>query len=404
MSLTDFKEQFDNSYEEIFQKVLVAKSIMNTRFESVLKYGDSIQRIYFNIDNVVVRDVTRGSASTIDTITDTGETLTVNLEKEMVFFVSDGEITQAGPLNPGEIIGGQVAIKLGADLDRRCFAEVANALYRFDHGDLLTLVSTTVASPFELTSTTVPQLVTRMQAKLRYRNNITLTNMAFVVDSYAASDIEQYLLGKQYNIVDAVFKNGYSGTIGTAELYISENLYATCQLGSIGSVLDGNTVTINGVVLTAKGDGGTTAGYVAIGTNTSIFFRNLLGAISSPTVNQKDGTAYCYTAVSDASGLVNAGVIATQPTGANVINLSAGGRLTVSSTLVGCVPNHNTLHCYFGKKGAIDLVIQDLSNVDMRTTVDRRGTNIFSSYLAGLKTFTDGAKKFLDVQIGVGNQ
>ena len=40
-----------------------------------------------------------------------------------------------------------------------------------------------------------------------------------------------------------------------------------------------------------------------------------------------------------------------------------------------------------------------MKNVDMRPTADRRGTNVFSSYLAGLKTFADGAKKFLDVKI-----
>ena len=33
----------------------------------------------------------------------------------------------------------------------------------------------------------------------------------------------------------------------------------------------------------------------------------------------------------------------------------------------------------------------------MRKTADRRGVNVFSSYLAGIKTFTDGSKKFLNV-------
>ena len=42
---------------------------------------------------------------------------------------------------------------------------------------------------------------------------------------------------------------------------------------------------------------------------------------------------------------------------------------------------------------------QDMKEVDMRKTADRRGYNIFSSYIAGLKTFDDGAKKFLDVLI-----
>jgi hypothetical protein len=44
-----------------------------------------------------------------------------------------------------------------------------------------------------------------MPAKLRYGANQTITNMALVVDSYAAADIEQYLLGKQFEIVSAVF-------------------------------------------------------------------------------------------------------------------------------------------------------------------------------------------------------
>ena len=35
----------------------------------------------------------------------------------------------------------------------------------------------------------------------------------------------------------------------------------------------------------------------------------------------------------------------------------------------------------------------------MRPTADRRGTNVFTSYLAGLKTFADGAKKFLNLKI-----
>jgi len=101
MSLTDFRPEFDNSYQEIFQKTLVAKEVMNTRFESQLRFGESVERVSYDISGVQVRDVTRGSASTVDTITDSAELLNVNLEKEAVFHISDGQVTQAGPLNPG---------------------------------------------------------------------------------------------------------------------------------------------------------------------------------------------------------------------------------------------------------------------------------------------------------------
>ena len=79
MALTDYKAAFDNKYQEIFQKTLVAKDIMNMRLEPTLTYGGSVTRVAIDISGVQVRTVTRGSASTIDSITDTAEALTINL-------------------------------------------------------------------------------------------------------------------------------------------------------------------------------------------------------------------------------------------------------------------------------------------------------------------------------------
>jgi hypothetical protein len=94
---------------------------------------------------------------------------------------------------------------------------------------------------------------------------------------------------------------------------------------------------------------------------------------------------------------------ATNDDTANTLTIvgTGSGRLVLSETLTDGTDawTKNTLHAYYGKKGAIDLVVQDLKEVDMRQTADRRGTNVFSSYLAGIKTFADGAKKFLNVKI-----
>lgn len=398
MSLTDFKPQFDNAYQEIFQKVLVAKEVMNMRFEPVLKFGESVERVAYDISNVRVRTVTRGSASTIDTITDSSELLTVNLEKEAVFHISDGEVTQAGPLNPGEVIGGQVAIKVAIDLDARCFAEVLNAAQNFDNGDLTTTASTAVG--ITLSSTTVPQMVTRMPAKLR-RYNQTLTNMALVVDSYAAADIEQYLLGKQFSIVDSVFKNGYAGPIATAEVYVSENLTGEALLSMATQPTDGDTVVINGITFTFKTTLGSTAGNVLIGGSADVARANLAALINDPATTTANGVA-----LSAANQLVITDDLKLAATNDNTANTMAlvgtgSGRLTLSETFTDGTDTwtKNFFHAYYGKKGAIDLVVQDMKEVDMRATTDRRGTNVFTSYLAGLKTFTDGSKKFLDVWI-----
>ena len=397
MSLITYKQQFDNAYQEIFQKVLVGKMIANTRFEPVLKYGASVTRISYDISAVRVRSVTRGNASTIDPLSDGSDTLTINLEKEAVFHISDGEVTQAGPLNPGEVIGGKIAIKVAADLDYRIFGEVLNASQTFDNGDLTALASS--GTPITLSSTTVPQMVTRMPAKLRRFGDQTITNMAFVVDAYAAADIEQYLLGKQFSIVESVFKNGYAGPIATASVYVSENLRSSATLTLAATPADADTVIINGVTFTFNTTLTTYGGSVLISGSADAAAANLTALISDPYTTTTYGVKLT-TADADMIHEISK-LTAVADSGANTIAITGAGRLALggSRTTTTDTWSANLINCYYGKMGAIDLVVQDLSEVDMRPTADRRGTNVFSSYLAGLKTFPDGAKKFLRVKI-----
>jgi len=392
MSLTDFRPEFDNSYQELFQKTLVSSQIANTRFKSTLRFGETIERVAYDISGVVVRDVTRGAASTIDTVTDSSELLTVNIEKEAVFHISDGEVTQAGPLNPGEVIGGKIAHKVSQNLDYQVFSEVRNAANTFDTGDLTTLSSS--GTPITPSATTIPQMTTRMAAKLRYAENQEVsTNMALVVDSYLAADIEQYLMGKDIDIAGSVFKNGYAGVVRNAVMYVSENLQ-----GEVTQVVDVATadevVTILGVTFTAKATPSTAGEFDIAGS------ADAQGAIMADMINgtgTPSATSYIELSAANRAILTNAQVVATYTAATDTLTVTAAGRLIYSTDMSGAVVKW--LNCYFGKKGAIDLVVQDLSPVDMRKTDDRRGTNVFSSLLAGIKTFADGSVKFLRVKI-----
>jgi hypothetical protein len=416
MALTDFKPQFDNAYQEIFQKTLVAKEIANTRFESVLKYGESIERVAYDITGVVVRDTVRGSASTIDNITDTSELLKINIEKEAVFYISDGEATQAGPMNPGEVIGGKIARKVAISLDARVFAEVLNADFDFDNGDLTTGAST--GTPITLSSTTVPQMTSRMAAKLQYQNNQDImTNMVLVVDPYSASDVAQYLLGKNIDLAGSVFKNGYTEVVNNAKMYVSNNLTGEAVLGMASIPTAGNTVTINGVVFTFVSSIGATAGNVLISGTADLARANLAALINTPGTTTAVGVALSaanQAILRDQAGLISRTVttgVDTDTTTAAAVNNDTTDTLTIVGVGSGALVvsatfnttsdswSKNFVHSYYGKKGAIDLVIQNLKEVDMRVTADRRGTNVFSSYLAGVRTFADGKKKFLDVLI-----
>lgn len=401
MALTDYKVAFDNSYQENFYARTVAKDIMNMRLEPMLTYGGSVTRVNLDLSAAIVRTVTRGSASTIDSISDTPESLTINIEKEIAFHISDGEVTQTGPLKAMQVAGSENARKLAIDLDGRCFAEVVNALFSFDNGDLTT--GTSSGTPITLNATTVPQLVSRMSAKLETRNNVDVsTNMALVVDSYAASDIDQYLLAKNIDLAGAVFKNGFAGPIKSAQLYVSNNLTNTSVLSLATNVTANDTITYNGVTWTAKAVP-SVAGEFDIGSDADATRVILANAFNGSATGQNSATGYFE--VSAANRLLLAGVVATDSPSANTLTIvrNGGGRVLVSETLTDATDtwSANFLNCYYGKKGAIDLVVQDMKEVDIRPTADRRGNNIFSSYLAGIKTFTDGSKKFLNVKISV---
>lgn len=399
MALTDYKAAFDNSYQEIFQKTLVAKDIMNMRLEPMLTYGGSVTRVAMDLSGVLVRSVTRGSASTIDSVSDTAESLTINLEKEAAFYLSDGEVTQTGPLKAMQFAGKEIARKLAIDLDGRCFGEVVNAGFSFDNGDLTT--STSSGTPITLSSTTVPQMTTRLGAKLRNKNNQeVMTNMALVVDSYAASDISQFIISKNIDIAGATFKNGYVGDVAQAQMYISENLTSTSVLSMATNVTANDTITYNGVVWTAKATPAV-AGEFDIGADADATRVILANAFNGSATGQNSATGYFE--VSAADRILLDGVVATDSPSANTLTIvrTGGGRVAVSETFTDATDTWtaNFLNCYYGKKGAIDLVVQDMKEVDVRPTADRRGNNVFSSYLAGIKTFADGAKKFLNVKI-----
>jgi len=396
VALNDFKVHFDNAYEEVVQKLIVGKAIANMRFEKVLSYGETIERVAYDISGVRVRTVTRGSASTIDTISDSAATLTINIEKETAFYLSDGEMTQAGPMNPGTIIGGKVGVKTAIDFDSRVLNEVLNANLTFDQGDLTG--STVNGSPVQLQATSVPQMITRLPAKLK-RNNQILANMAFVIDNYVAADLALYLLGKQFDVVNSIFKNGYvEGQVAGAKVYVSENLTGELVITST-SLQDRDTLTIGGVVFQAEESPAAYGEY-----RSTEFFTELAYLINNPTAS----VANAYSAIRDTADVITIqdtlGLYCSPgegSTGSLQIFARGSGRITASEVMDDGRIVQNMIHCYYGKKGAIDVVMQSNVPVDVRKTSDRRGQNIFSSYLAGIKTFTDGSKRFLNVEVSV---
>ncbi len=402
MALDAFKTAFDNTYQEFFPKALVAMKIANTRLLSGLSFGQSVERVRYDISAVDVQNRVAQTDGTVDVISDEKETLTVDQDKMVLFNLSQKEMVQAGPLNPGTIIGGQVAVKLSTYVDADVLSEVRNAFADFDTGSLTTLTASGI--PITFNSTTVPQTVSRLPAMLR-RNNQNLSNLALVTDSIAISDMFQYLLGKNADFVNALFQNGYvNEQVASAEVYVSENLTGEALLTLANDVTANDTVTINGVKFTFVDSLTSPAvpGEVLAGANADASRLNLTAAI-----NGTAGDGSTYTEISAANRRLISKtyrISAVNDATANTMTITGigSGRLTVAETLTHAsnVWTKNFIHSYFGKKGAIDVVVQKESKMEMLQEPKQPGSkNISSTIIYGKKTFYDGSQKFLDLLI-----
>jgi hypothetical protein len=402
-NLDAFKTAFSNTYQEIFQKVPVAMKVANTRLLSDLFYGKAIERVLVDISQANVEDITQYTDMTAQPVSDTAETLTVNNNKGIMFQLSEKEMVQAGPLNPGEFIGSQLAQKVAIYLDADVLFETTNALFAFDTGDLTT--SNSNGTPIEITSTTAPQMVMRMPAKLRAKNNQMLnagSNLSFVIDSYGIADLFQYLLGKNADFVNSLFQNGYvNEQVAGAKVYVSENLTGEAVLASAQTPTNGDTVVIGGVVFTFNTTLTTTPGSVLISGSADAARANLTALVNAPATTTTFGTALSAADVTTLTKTLR--LTATNDNTADTMTIvgKGSGRLTVAGTLTNTnnTWSKNFIHAYFGKAGAIDVVVQKDVKVDMRPEPKQPTTNIMSRILYGIKTFTDGSQKFLDVKI-----
>lgn len=326
MALNDFKVDYILRYQDILSKVMVGLKIASTRFESNLKFGDTVTRTILNLSAVRVRSFTNLTDQTIDPLTDSEETMTVNVQVGAVFPIARLEKIQAGPLNPAMTAGKEVAIKVANYLDSVILKEVTNAWAVFDTGNLTTASAN--GTPITLSSTTVPQMVAQSYAKL-YSNNVSMTNLAWVLDPFSISQIAQFPIGKEMSTENTTFKNGFTGNLFGAEVYTSNNLTGEATLTFTGNAVNNETVTIGGVVFTGVTTIGANPGnYLVSAADSTTAVTNLAGLINNPSV-----TSSTQVALSAADQIIITDVLGLTATATSATVLTIVGRGSSRLTL-----------------------------------------------------------------------
>lgn len=390
--LTYFIEGFASRYQDILNKTLVADKVANRRLESNLNIGKKFSRFILDLSGVRVRSESRYTDRTIDTIADSTEYIEIDQEKYLATKMHKWEKMQNGALKAGEVSGEQMAKKLKQYVDADIFSEVINANDSFDDGD----IGGTDGNGLDFTVNNVPKVITLLPAKLQ-SNNVEDGNMCYVLDPYELATIQQTLLGKDINLAEAVFKNGYSGKVNEFDVYRSNNLTYTARLTPTTNPINSETIVIGGVTFTFVDTIGTDAGNVHIGATTADTIDNLVALINDPATTTAQGVALSAANIIKIRDTYRCA--ATDGTTYMDLKCIGSGRLTISETLSDGAWSLKKLHSYAGKKNQIDIVMQQDVTPDVRPEPRQPVNNLFVDALYGKKFFADAKKNVLDLQI-----
>jgi hypothetical protein len=394
MSLTaSFPEVWAKEQQLVFYKENVAKVLAEMKFKSELSSGDTFSRVKRTEDSTVYEYV-RGSDMTFEDIATTKEQLVVNKEFYKSFYIDDFNKIQSNyeeAANFGRDNGEYLSNQVDADF----LGEVVNADLSVDAAD----VGGTAGNGIDTTTSNVLKMFSAIRRKLR-KNNISTSRWYGVISPEIEEVILQYLANKNTTLGDDKSENGKFMKFLGFDLYVSNQLTSSAVLALATQPTDGDTVTVNGIVYTYKTTLGSTPGNVLIGASADAARANLAAA-----VNRGAGAGSTYVAFTSTSTEYRkqANMTATNDDTANtllVVNRGVGV-ITVSETLTAGADIWGTYkqHLQFGQKGAVTMIIQEDASPEIKDHPFRKGKNVLNAVLYGLKTYTDGAKRLVDVQV-----
>ena len=416
--MTTWTKEFQSTH----YKIPVYPAISNYRLKSDLKKGNTVKRTYAR--QLVAKNMGGGGEFTRQTVINTEESLVVNYEKDASFYIKSlDEIQDHLPTRTKYARNSNVAIH--QQIDANVLGQYASFTNALDASNF----SGTSGNGIELTSANVPQLFSGVNLLLQRANifiNIAVKFTAVkaedsqfdmgvaVISPDVMNKIIERLEGKASALGDTVGVQGHVGKYMGYELFVSNALAWTGQLYLPTNPTDGDTITINGVVITFKDtvDAGITAGQVEIGSTVDVTRATLSTFITGGgATTTADGTVgtNAVSATPDSSGFSDqdrlSNITATNNNSTDTMSLVALGKgyVRVAEALTAAANVWTTglqiQHCLIGVANAIDVVIQAEPSMDSRKRDGFVGYDVITWAAYGIKVFNDGLAKMVDVKI-----
>ena len=368
--------------QRLLKRKLIAREIANMEEQSLLRDGDMVHRPYYS--DVVVNNYTKGVDVTVQDVSATDEYLVVNKSKEATVYIDEIDVKQNKYDAANKYID-RMTYALKKDIDGAFLQEVLNAQYSMTDGDMWG----TAGNPITVSVSNAFSLFTKTEAKMNANDVEDTKAWFYVITPDMKAAIQQTNLVNGFNQADAALRGtlkgvGYLGTWGNFNLFVSNNVAHTNKV-TVSSLAANDTLTINGATITFK------AAPAAAG-ECKATLAALKGMINGVMATAGD---YVEFDAADRAKLLSVNAKAIDD-GTNVTIVTSGH---VEYTQSGVTLWGEVAHCWAGQYGCTDMVIQKDVAIQKNKEPKKTGYNYLCWTLYGIKTFTEWAKRCIDVLV-----
>lgn len=369
------------------------REVVSMEEAATLERGDTVHRP--SRSTLVVNDLGAEGNYTRQDITDTDQSLVIDQEKEVSFYIRKIDEMQSNYATANRYAD-DAAVLLGNQIDGKVLGEASNATSTVDAGS----IGGTSGLGIDLSTSNIDKVFGKANEALDALD-IAQDDRWGMISPQFYNILWQRIGGRESMLGDKSGQRGHAGYWAGFRLIKSNALSWSAVLAFATDWTADDTIVINGVTITAKASP-SAAGEIDV-TGTADATRALIATfINAGGATSSSGE---YVALSAANQKLWKGLSAVNDNSANTLTITMLGRsyIAVSETLTDGTDEWTTgkqkQHCLFGQGKPIDLVIQKKPNMVTKDRDGYLGKDVVSWTVFGLKTFDEGADQLVDTQI-----
>ncbi len=406
-TLTDsFPEFWSSRMQAKHYKRDVYRDFANAEEHQILEKGDKVSRNYRSA--LAAKDMGADGSYSRQPVTDTAESLTIDQEKEVSFYLRKLDEIQSNYKTADEYAGDS-AVALGNQIDGTVFSKVADASSSVDDGDI---DNGTDGNGITLSQANVLEVIAKVGEKLDLKEVAQDSRRATLSPQFKRI-LKLALQGRDTTLGDKVGVRGRIGAWDGFDLSLTTALLWTGRLLMGTNPTDGDTIVINGVTLTFKDTIASTAGNIMIAdSGVAETIDNLENVLENPGTAITTGVDQGYNVVSTANQVLLSNIEVTDGAVYLDVAISGKGHIAVSETLTAAadewtaelqILNHLFCRGQVNKKGKgtgpIDIAIQVKPNMDTFHRDGFIGRDVVSWTAFGVKLYLEGADESCNVKL-----